>query len=383
MAKYLNLLSKYTFFLGVWIELTIAVVEKSEYTIQYEGWWFRITFVLFGISMITTKHSMRQGIAFFAMAVMGGASYLYTGRNEILRAVVFVWACYGKDMKKVLKFAFWYTLAGCLLIVSLSLSGIYGKVYLDAVFRSEAAWVPGEVERRYCFGMGHPNAFHCMALVLTWLGVYCYHEKLKWYSYLMLGVVHGIIYLYTDSRTGLLMSAASIGLFVIVSNWKFLQKNVALYLAGILVIIAAVGFSVFMAKYSVFHPLLKQMDGVLSGRITNLYYDSVNHEGMLNTWSLWSREQNDRYFDLGIVRMFYWYGILPAAVYFLAQCRLLWCGWKRKDFMLAVVMIVITVYSLFEAHFISDYMGRNYILFFFGMYLSDMLGKKKEDITTV
>ena len=63
-------------------------------------------------------------------------------------------------------------------------------------------------------------------------------------------------------------------------------------------------------------------------------------------------------------------------VYYAAQCRLLWCGYKEKDYMLLAMMISITVYSLFEAHFISDYLGRNYILLWFGMYLGKMLNGK-------
>ena len=97
---------------------------------------------------------------------------------------------------------------------------------------------------------------------------------------------------------------------------------------------------------------------------------------MLNTWSLWSVARNDAYFDLGIIRMFYWFGIVPAVVYFGAQLRLLWCSFKRRDFMLLALVVVIAIYSVFEAHFVSDYMGRNYILFFFGMYLADMIGEK-------
>ena len=378
--KYLDLISKWSFYLGLFIELTIVILDKSEYIIQYEGLWFRLTFVLFGLSMITTKHSLRQWLGFFVMSLVGVTSYWYTGRNEILRAVVFVWACYGKDMKKVLKFTFWYTLAGCVVIFLLSVLGIYGKTFLEAVYRTDVPWTPGEVEKRYCFGMGHPNAFHCMMLVVTWLGVYCYHEKIKWYGYAFISVIHVIVYLFTDSRTGLLMSAGSIGLFVVLKYVKPLQKNPLSYIAGILVVAGAVGFSIFMAKYSVHHPLLAKIDGLLSNRILNLYYHSVNHEGMLNTWSLWSVERNNWYFDLGIVRMFYWFGIIPAVIYFTAQCRLIWCGFKRKDFMLLAVMAAITIYSVFEAHFISDYMGRNYILFFFGMYLADMLGEKNKEI---
>lgn len=373
----LDMISKYSFYLGLFIELLIVILEKSEYIIQYEGLWFRLTFVLFGLSMITTKHSIRQWICFFVMALLGCNSYLHTGRNEILRAVVFVWACYGKDIKKVLKISFWFTTIGCVIVFLLSVLGIYGEVYVDAVYRMEEAWTYGEVERRYCFGMGHPNSFHGMMLAITWLGIYCYHEKIKWYGYALITTEHLVLYLFTDSRTGLLMSMGSLGIFIILKYIKALQENKYVYLLGILLIVAAVGFSIFMAKYSVNHPLLKKIDGLLSNRILNLYYDSVNHEGMLNTWSLWSVEKNNWYFDLGIVRMFYWYGIIPAVVYFTAQCRLIWCGFKRKDFMLLAIMTVITIYSVFEAHFISDYMGRNYILFFFGMYLADMLGDKE------
>ena len=374
--KIVNLISKYTFCLGLFIELAIVILEKSEYIIQNEGLWFRLTFVLFGISMATTKRSMRQWICFFIMALLGCSSYLHTGRNEILRAVVFIWACYGKDMKKVLKVTFWFTLIGCVIIFLLSVFGIYGKTFLEAVYRTDVPWTPGELERRYCFGMGHPNSFHCMMLVITWLGVYCYHEKIKWYGYVLISILHVVVYLFTDSRTGLLMSVGSLGIFVVLKYIKSLQKNILIYLMGIFVVIGAVFFSVFMAKYSVHHPLLAKIDGLLSNRILNLYYHSVNHEGMLNTWFLWSRPENNWFFDLGIIRMFYWYGIIPAVIYFVSQCRLIWCGFKHRDFMLLGVMVVITIYSVFEAHFISDYMGRNYILFFFGMYLADMMGEK-------
>ena len=59
-----------------------------------------------------------------------------------------------------------YTLAGCVVLFLLSVLGIYGKTFLEAVYRTDVPWTPGEVEKRYCFGMGHPNAFHCMILVV-------------------------------------------------------------------------------------------------------------------------------------------------------------------------------------------------------------------------
>ena len=378
IEKYADIVSKCSFGLALFIELTIVILEKSEYIIQYEGWWFRITFVLFGLSLFTTKRDVKQWIWLVLFCGVGFISYRATGRNEILRWVIFIWACYGKDMKKVLKFTFWYTAAGCSVIALLSVFGIYGDLVKEMVYRAGISGVGAEIEKRYCFGMGHPNSFHCMMLVTTWLGVYCYHEKIKWYGYLLIGVFHIVIYLFTDSRTGLLMSVGSIGIFVILQYGKKLREVRAIYILGILSITGCVLLSVLFAVYSINLPVFAKLDQVLTGRIFALM-DSYKYDGMIQTWFLWSREINDNYFDLGIVRFFYWYGIIPGILYFLAQCRLIWCGYKQKDYMLLAVMVVITIYSVFEAHFISDYMGRNYIFFFFGMYLSQMLECKQEE----
>lgn len=378
VQKYLEMISKYSFALGLFIELTIVLLDKSKYIIQYEGQWFRITFLLFCVSFITCKRNLRQWSWFLIFAVIGFISYRATGRNEILRWVVFIWACYGKDMKKVLKFTFWYTAIGCAVIALLSIFGIYGDVAQINVYRTEMNGINGVLEKRYCFGMGHPNSFHCMMLAITWLGIYCYHEKMKWHSYLILGILHMVLYLFTDSRTGLLMSAGSLGIFVILHYWKKIQELPVTYIAGILCIIGCVALSVMFAVYSIRLPLFAKLDGMLTGRIFALM-DSNNYDGMIQTWSLWSKPYNDNFFDLGIVRFFYWFGIIPGILYFLTQCKLIWCGYKQKDYMMLAVIMAITIYSVFEAHYISDYMGRNYIFIFLGMYLPQMVGCKKED----
>lgn len=374
--RYIDMISKYAFYLALFVELTIVILEKSEYIIQYEGLWFRLTFVLFGLGLITTKRSLKQWIWLVMFGIVGVLSYKTTGRNEILRWIVFIWACQEKDMKKVLKYTFWYTTAGCLVITFLSVFGIYGDIAQTHVYRADINGINGILETRFCFGMGHPNSFHCMMLAITWLGIYCYHEKIKWYGYAGIGIVHVLIYLFTDSRTGLLMSMGSLAVFVIISYMRKWQQTKWIYILGILAVISCVVLSVFMAVYSTNLPIFEKLDRVLTGRIFALM-DSNRYEGMIHTWSLWSSEINNFYFDLGIVRFFYWFGIIPGIIYYLAQCRLIWCGYKHKDYMLLAVIVLITIYSVFEAHFISDYMGRNYIFFFFGMYLSDMLGERR------
>lgn len=375
VTLWLNRISQTTFYLALFIELTIVILDKSAYIIQYEGLWFRFTFLLFGISLITVKHHPKEWLWFVIFAGIGVISYKATGRNEILRWVVFIWSCQGKDMKKVFKYTFWYTTAGCVVLFLLSVLGIYGTVAQEAVYRAES-------ELRYCFGMGHPNAFHCMMLAITWLGIYCYYEKLRWYSYALIVIGHVVVYVFTKSRTGLLMAMGSILVAIVLIYWKRIQGKKWPYLLGIAVIVGGVVLSVLMAKYNTTLPIFEKIDSYMTGRIYSLY-DSDRDEGMLHTWRLWSEPRNNYFFDLGIVRMFYWFGVIPASIYFLVQCWMLWCGYKKKDYMLLMMVTVITIYTIFEAHYVSDYIGRNYLFFFLGMYLKEMLGVDDEKQTSV
>lgn len=366
----LEWISKCTFALGLFIELTLVILDKSEYIIQYEGQWFRLTFVLFGISLITTKHSMKEWIGLFFFLIVGFVSYRHTGRNEIIRFVTFIWACQGKDMQRVLKLSFWYTAMGCMGIALLSITGIFGAISQTDVFRVEE-------EVRYCFGMGHPNSFHCMFFALSVLGIYCYYSKIHIKGYIILTLAHLLVYYFTNSRTGLIVSLFSVALAMVLQSCKALQKGRCIYYIGMIVFLCCVGFSIFCAKYSVMNPLLSRLDRILTGRIIGLM-DSNNWEGMLHTWSLWSVKRNNYYFDMGIVRIFYWYGIIPGMIYILVQLQLLWTAMKKSDYMLLTVIISITVYSVIEAHFVSPFLGRNYILFFFGLYLANLLGEKAD-----
>ena len=78
------------------------------------------------------------------------------------------------DLRKSLQLAFFFTLSGCLLLVLLALTGIFGQMYIvDA----------GDRGIRYTFGLGHPNAFFCMFWVLVTLGIYLYWRKMKLWMY--------------------------------------------------------------------------------------------------------------------------------------------------------------------------------------------------------
>ena len=176
----LKTVGTYSFQLAVIIEVILVILDKSEFLYPFEGWTFRITFLLCFIKFLcaecTSEYTIRDNI--------GIAVLLILGTNEILRIVLFLAACKGEDMIRCLKMVFWITLTGCVGIILLSITGIYGAAALAQDFGR------GGVETRYVLGMGHPNALQCMVWMITSLAMYLYHTKWKWFHYLAVWILN-------------------------------------------------------------------------------------------------------------------------------------------------------------------------------------------------
>lgn len=364
-------------YLSITLEILIVIVDKSNYTNPIEGQLFRITFLLAACKVLLTRYSLKEWLVMFVCGIFGFISYKATGRNEILRIVVFLAACKDTDMRKVLKYVFYTTVAGCGILVFLSVTGIYGKLALEADFGR------GYTQVRYCLGLGHPNALHCMVMMLLLLGLYLYNEKMKWYFYILLFAFNYALYILTDSNTGFLITCCGIVGAVLIHYWKSLKGYKWVYVAGALVFIACVTFSVLAAEsrftrpanYWFENPFIGWVECHLNGRIKDLYYGTQTSQGTTATWDWFSKPESQQYFDMGHVRVFYWYGIIPGIVYVLVNLLLFRQSYKKKDGMALVMMTVLAVYTIVEAHIVSVYIGRNYILFLLGMYGSDILGK--------
>lgn len=386
----------YLFYVGLTIELLIVMIDKSNYINPIEGRLFQITFVLFALKLLLTEYTKKEWCVIIALEAVAFVSYRVTGANEMIRIVTFVAACKDIPLKQMLRYTFYVTLIGCVAIVVLSLTGIYGEISLTQAYGrggSETARFTGEVlgtETRYTLGMGHPNALFCMFLMLTALGTYVYFDRMKWYSYLFLMMLNVGVYALTDSRTGMIITTIFLVGACALTYCRFLRERAFTYLCGLLVFVLCIGFSVDAAasaqkvreaQYNAYfygdpgddaHTLLMmKIDSFINGRIVSLT-NSENNDGAIETWSAFS-EPNHRnyYFDMGFVKLFYRYGVIPGSLYIAALLALMWKLYKKKDACGLLLLATFTVYTVVEAHLISVYIGRNYLLMMMGHYLTN------------
>ena len=106
-------------------------------------------------------------------------------------------------------------------------------------------------------------------------------------------------------------------------------------------------------------------DILLNGRYQSCY---AVEAARLENWKVFASPENTEFFDAGFVRLFYWYGIVPGMLYIGMNAYLLDRSYKKKDYVMLVMLVTFSVYNLMEAHFISVYLLRNYLLVLMGHY---------------
>ncbi len=351
------------FWTGLMLELLIVVVEKSAYTNPLESQLFRLTFLLFCIKIALTKYSKGEWLAILLTGAILLVSYLVNERDEAVRVVAFVAACKGMDVRKVMKAVFWTTLAGCVALMALSVTGIYGAVSVAADYGR------GGMETRYTLGMGHPNALHCMLWLVVVLAVYCNADRMKWYHYAAFFAMDVVLYTFTKSMTGVIVWALFLAAAFAMRYSKTCRENRAAYLFGAAVVLGCVVFSMMGSHientYETPDSLMHKFDKLLNGRYQSCY---AVEAARLENWKLFASPENTEYFDAGFVRLFYWYGIIPGMLYIGMNFYLLYQGYKKKDAVMLVMIVSFSIYNLMEAHFISEYLLRNYLLVLMGHY---------------
>lgn len=365
------------FFTALTIELLILLVDKSALTNPIEGRLFQLTFLLFAAKVCMTRYTVKEGIIIGLFEALGIVSYFATGRNEIIRIVTMIAACRDVRERAVFSYMFKVVAAGCALIAALSLAGILGTVKITGTFRG------GVEETRYCLGMGHPNALHCMFFMLVLLFLYLYGKKIQWYCFALLFLLNLGLFLLTGSKTGMLATAFAIAAAFVLAGSTRLQRGSFIYSMCTFLLLGCTAIAWIAAAFSEripFHDGLRRFDRMLSDRVVNLYYDSAAHAGTLPTWTWLGVPENEYYFDLGWVRLYYWYGIVPASIFIIVLLLLIWELYREREYMGIVVLASLFIYTLVEAHIISVYLARDYTLFMIGMRFGSMFqadrGKK-------
>ena len=373
MREKMNKIGNLCFWIALVIESVIVMIDKSAYINPWEGKLFRLTFVLFCIKVITTQYSKKEWIAIAIAGILVSISYLVNDKDEVVRAAVFVISCKNIDVKKILKVVLGITWAGSVILFVLAASGTFGDRTMTVNFGRGP--FPGIVETRYCFGMGHPNAFQCMMYMMTVLCLYIYIERMKWYHFVLLFLINVITYHYTDSNTAMLVIGATIIGAAIMKYVPILKNLKWIYWLSAAFVLALVIFSAVGSYTGRETQFMYGLDQVLNGRFQ---YAHAIENARVENWTLFSNRLNTEFFDQGFIRLFYWYGIIPGIMYVLANLYLIYQSYQKRDYMLLIIVVGFSLFSMMEAHLVSVYILRNYLFILLGSYWYQPFERKEK-----
>lgn len=399
--EWVNKAGKYIFCIMVLMELLIVLWDKSMLPPPPEGRLFQITFGLCLLKILSTRYERREYLVIFIAFVFGLLIDQMSGHNEVLRYFAFIASCKDIDMKKCLRWCFVITLAGIALIGLLSATGILGTMTVLKEYTGEG------MLQRYCFGMGNANSFHCMIFSIAMLGMYVFEEKMHWWMYILIVAANIGIYRLTDCKTatgililgvvamwfiGLLKKFAGpfdetarniwvkiVRFFLYVGSLICLAVNTALVVISS--ILAANAWKIYEFNWSRIEwnediEFWRRLNDKLTGRILSLM-NTDNRAGSMLSWRWLPVEGHEEYFDLGYVRIFYWYGIIAALVIILMLHAFNTYLIIEHRYTELIFITIIALYTLLEAHFVSVYIGRCWIVFIIGAYWSRTNGVLK------
>ncbi|MBQ7680493.1 MAG: hypothetical protein IJT34_11665 [Butyrivibrio sp.] len=353
------------FYVMLTIELVTMIVEKSDMPMPQESYIFRLTFALAAGVVLLSRYSRTGWLAGGGILCFTLVCYLLTGNNDLLRYAMFFLACREMDMRWALRYSFCVTAAGFLTIGILSVTGIYGTFSITADYGREVG-----VETRTVLGFGHPNTLHGAYYALLLFFLYMYESSQRERNHYQDAIVYGLaflsnilLYQLTDSRTATALGCVTILVMILLSVERWLRVRRFAYYFGILVLMGCIGLSVWSAAVSeltnTVGGIYRRISDILNGRVLILYYDSKAHKGSLGTWTLFGiGADHDYFFDMGWVRLFYWYGIIPALLIVAFVVYLIILSHKQGNYAALVVFVSMSLYTVIEAAFVSRYIGR-------------------------
>ena len=101
------------FMIGLLLELFVMVVGHSSFVqFPFIGRMTHIAFVLFGVKIVMTYYSKLQWVFILLSGILGAISYLTCGDEYVIRAVVFIFATKGVEIKKTLQILFYVMVVG-------------------------------------------------------------------------------------------------------------------------------------------------------------------------------------------------------------------------------------------------------------------------------
>ena len=327
------------FYVGLSIELLVMMIGHSAFTIPYMGRSLHVAFGLFGLKVLLTKYSKKEWSIIVLLGVVGVISYMCMGDEWFIRIAMMIISSKGISLEKVIRYAFWVSLAGTLIIMGLSFAGI-GGMLVDV-----RDYGRGGIESRWCFGFNHANNVHGTLWYVISLGLLSFLRKVKWYHGVLLTIGNIIMFFFTISRTGFIVTELVILAAVIYVYYPKIADWNWIYILGSLGTTFCALIGIFVVAFGVFSlPGLKSLSDLLTVRLEVLsWWESIEQ------WSLFGDGRERKLTDVGFITLVSEYGYVIFTIYLVVLLLMILYYCRNKKWLEFMVLMTCVLYTFMES----------------------------------
>lgn len=366
------------FYAALLLILFVDYVSATSVSLIYSGRLFQFAAVLLMCKVLVTKYTKTEYILLGLSLIIAALSFLYV--HNYFACLLFLLIFAGKDIPFRKTAAMYLMFVGVCIVITASAAflGIYGEISMKQDFRGLG------METRYCFGFTHPNTCHIIYMQFILVLIWYFWEKIKWFHIMAAILINAVLYIFTDSRTNMLLGTVVLGTMLLGKIWKWIQKAVWVYGLGIITLTT----SLILSFLTVIHDttesaLLDFVDKIWSGRIYwgHIWakYYLIYEDDKVTGWTerekitLFSHRDGQILIDMGFLKLYYNYGIIIFAIVIALMLIKIYRNARKKD--LAELMIIVSgmVWMLGESFSFGQYITRN-ILF---VFMLDLLQKQE------
>lgn len=365
----------------------VDYVSATSIHVIYSGRMFQLAIILLMCKAFVTEYTKKEYMMLIFSLIIGAVSFLHV--HNYFACLIFLLIFAGKDIPFKKAIAAYLIFVGICIAVTVSAAclGIYGEMSMIQDFRDM-----GVVEARYCFGFKHPNACHIVLLQFALGLIWYFWEQIKWFHILTVILLNGILFIFTDSRTNMLLGAVLLAIMLLGKIWTKIQSLKLTYGLGIIALASSLLLSlatVMQHDPNNMSMLMRFIDKIWSGRIywgsywANFCTDYTDTNGAIivprEKISLFSHINSQISIDMGFIKLYYNYGIIIFIMVIALILIKLYRNVRSKDFAELMIIVSGIVWMLGEAFSFGEFITRN-ILFVFMLDLLQRQETQRENV---
>ena len=306
--------------------------------------------IALGEKLLNDKYTKKELFFIVSSLLVGIVTFLTTKTPTLLLTCLCLSGMKNVETDDVLKKMYYVRTVTFFAVITLSLLGIIENEKISM-------WRNGGVSERYSLGFGHPNTLHLTFFILVALYIYNRYEKLNVFHYIIIIGLNLIIYHFSVSRTGMIVTMLLL-VFCMISKFRAINKIILKLPIVIFVSLLFISFATGLLYGKV--GIMDKINDILNGRVAYSHYYLQTYGFSL----FGNNAKNDAnaLFDNGYLYMYIQFGIVGFIYLSSLYLRIFKRIIEKIDVKKAILSICFLIYIFTESFSPNIFM--NIILLF-------------------